>query len=33
MIRGYVHDPERLGGIEVLATGLFLLLLLTALLP
>jgi hypothetical protein len=33
MIRGYAHSPVRAGGIEVLATGLLLLLLLSALLP
>jgi len=33
MIRGYVHAPVRAGGIEVLATGLLLLILLSALLP
>ncbi len=33
MIRGYDESPVRAGGIEVLATGLFLLLVLSALLP
>ena len=33
MIRGCVNDPAHVGGLEVLATGLLLLLLLSALLP
>lgn len=33
MIRGYAQSPVRAGGIEVLATGLLLLLLLSALIP
>ena len=32
MIRAHVREPVRVGGIEVLATGLLLLLLLSALL-
>jgi hypothetical protein len=32
MLRAYVHEPVRIGGIEVLATGLLLLLLISTLL-